>query len=143
MTEFPNPHSYYQLKVKRNHLASEARIIRRIELKRLERARKIERKYPAAEGEPQKISLPRLDYTSLNEHRVKGLRPEARATHLAAMFLKGVDLSRVEDPERTQTSPDWKRVENIVSRFATGDSRVILQRFAEWRDAGTSQPVAA
>lgn len=141
-----NPHSYYQLKAKRLHLAAEARIIRRLELNRLQRARQLEEKYPDTPL-PGSEEIPPTDarstFNSLHHHRRAAVRPEARATHVAAMFLKGVPYSRVEDPETRHTEPKWDRVEAIVKSFCTGDSRVMLQRLAGWRDEGAAAQVDA
>lgn len=123
-------HKQTELKVKRNTLAAEARVIRNLARAKLRNARRIEAKYNVAE------SAARLGYLSLAGHNRHIVRPEARCTHLAAMFLKGVPLEAVENPCLTKTFANRKRVEDIIKSFSTEDSRVVLQQFAEWWDNG-------
>ena len=77
-----------ELKIKAKHLAAEAKIIRFEENKYKERIKntdKLEQKE-------------KLTYTfqSLRNHRRFDVKNEARATHLARAFIKGVSYSSVE-----------------------------------------------
>ena len=83
------------LKVKVKHLAEEARIIR---------------------TEEQRHYGDTRDWLYL--HRINGVRPECRATHIAYAFAKGTELSKIEKyPERIPTSV-WARVAKMVSKYS-------------------------
>lgn len=124
-------HSFYELKVKRASLAAEARIIKRLAQSRLQQARRVEAKYGVKEGE---VTPARRSFESLETHRRKVVGQEARCTHLAAMFLRGVDRQDVEHPLLTKTLPSRDRVEAIVTTFCKTDKRELLQNFAQWWD---------
>ena len=98
------------LKIKIKALAAEAQIIKLDEQKRYGDLRE-----------------------SLHNHRVNIVRKEARASLLAYGFLRGREYKTIEG--FTHTGFSWKRVEDLVKRFAVGDQREILQKFAEWKDA--------
>ena len=83
------------LKVKVKHLAQEARIIRTEELRN--------------NGDTR-------DWLYL--HRINGVRPECRATHIAYAFAKGTRLDQIEKyPERIPTSV-WARVAKMVNKYS-------------------------
>ena len=93
------------LKVKVKHLAEEARIIRKEELRN--------------NGDTREW---------LYIHRIIGVRPECRATHIAYAFAKGTELAKVERyPERIPSSV-WARVTKMVDRY-TDKSK---EDFREW-----------
>jgi len=94
----PKPFTQLKLKLKLKSLACEARIIRKQELK--------------MRGEnwgPESCIF--------HNHRTAKLRPEARATHLAYGYLKGLRYSQLESSCRTP--PPKGRVLNIVCRYST------------------------
>lgn len=80
------------LRVKLKSLAEEARIIRREELRSWGQLR-----------------------TELHLHRVKEVRSEARHTHLAYGFIRGLPLDRIE--AKSETPPNWERVRKMVKRY--------------------------
>jgi hypothetical protein len=83
------------LKVKVKHLAEEARIIRTEE----------KRQY----GDTR-------DWLYL--HRIIGVRPECRATHLAYAFAKGTALEKVEKYPEQIPSSVWARVTKMASLYS-------------------------
>ena len=83
------------LKVKVKHLAEEARIIRKEE----------KRNY----GDTR-------DWLYL--HRIHGVRPECRASHIAYAFAKGTALEKIERfPENIPQSV-WARVTMMVKKYS-------------------------
>ena len=89
----------FELKVKAAALAAEAVIIRRLE-KRRARAASRHATWLAKDTSRTPELYPNAAGTErqrLYEHRTKVVRPQARATHLARMFIKEVDYARVED----------------------------------------------
>ena len=88
------------LKVKVKHLAEEARIIRTEE----------QRNY----GDTR-------DWLYL--HRITGVRPECRATHIAYAFARGVELRKIEKyPEEIPISV-WARVAKMVKLYSDKDTK--------------------
>jgi hypothetical protein len=117
------------LKIKGLSLAGEARII-----KRLEKSRQTHPKLAA----------------SLHMHRTHEVRSEARSTHLALGFLRGVPYKAMELPLRplneghkrslnmTRTAPDWKRVEQLVNKYGQQyfeGAQDLTGKFTEWKSA--------
>lgn len=97
-----------ELKIKANSLAAEARIIRKLEIRRRQQAakrRKLRLPFDVAEAERLRI----------HEHRIKVVRPEARATHLARAYLSGYEYGRIEKTART--APWWLRMRELVYRY--------------------------
>ena len=93
------------LKVKVKHLAEEARIIRKEE----------QRNY----GDTR-------DWLYL--HRINGVRPECRATHIAYAFAKDIELSKVERyPERIPVNV-WARVTKMVGLYSDKST----QEYKNW-----------
>lgn len=109
------------LSVKRASLAAEARIIRN----KINSIKRAHRQQVAAgrEGFPTRA-------WHLHDHRIRVVRPEARAAHLAHAFLTGRPYSQVEVPG--SSPPDWKRVEANVKRFCLSPD---LTAFTAWKDA--------
>lgn len=116
----------HRLKCKVGSLGAEARILRKFE----QHERKIARKIRARGEFPIDAEYRRND---IHQHRVHGVRPEARHSGLAYVFLKGKHpYSRVE--QKCYEKPNFDEVLRIAERFAEerhkeGD---IKQRFAEW-----------
>ncbi len=75
-------------------------------------------------------------YYNLQGHRVYQVRREARATHLARMFLHGRHYSEVEQFARTQ--PNWRVVSRLVAMYCP---REILEAgdYARWRQAASDK----
>jgi hypothetical protein len=83
------------LKVKVKHLAEESRIIRKEEQKNY--------------GDTREW---------LYIHRIIGVRPECRATHIAYAFAKGTELKRVERYPEEIPATVWARVTKMVSLYS-------------------------
>lgn len=122
------------LKVKVFSLSAEMTYIRKQELKwknkaRIARQRQKETAVQYAEN----------NFWSLRSHRT-GLKAEARTTHLAYGFLKGIPYSKMEHicygsfKGLGSSEPAWVAIGSMVGRF-TGDEhdyREMMQRFGEW-----------
>ena len=120
------------LKIKIKTLQAEARIIRHEEQKL--RARTDEekafrraaalyakgklKKMPVLKGKPQKEETrnwklrERLD---VRDHRQGVVRQEARISHLAYGFMKGIPYKVME--QKCREEPDWEAVRAVVKRF--------------------------
>lgn len=109
------------LKVKVKSLAVEAAIIRKEE--KVWKPRKLD-------GAPHPI------FFGLQAHRRGILRREARYALLAYGFLRGKSYKQIE--KKAYEPPNWTVIEQMAKRFGGLDSRVLLQRFAEWKDAATA-----
>lgn len=116
-----------ELKVKRLSLAAESKIIRRLEKAK---ARSANRARKAAKDGLAQLS--EAERHSLYLHRINVVRKEARASHLADGFIRGVPYAVMEN--FAYSEPEWDRVERIATKFTTEDERVVKQRFAEWLD---------
>jgi hypothetical protein len=75
-------------------------------------------------------------FWGLRHHRTWDVRNEARSSHVAYGFLRGLPYSRIEGSAKT--SPDWSRVEALIRKYGEDDIRDRMQRFAEWRDSVTT-----
>jgi hypothetical protein len=145
----------HRLKVKNLSLAQEARIIRKMEVARRKYKKRLSDEYKKKLEELSGISdgtylPPHLKgirkYTyvesrnhkpevvaDLREHRLKVVKPEARATHLALGFLKNMPYRAMEN--LAYTSPDWKRVWTNIIRFGgIAPSPENYQKFMDWAD---------
>jgi hypothetical protein len=123
------------LGVKAQNLADEARDIRRRELKWARKARMaaLKQKSEAAGV----LSERRL---GLYNHRIRIVRPEARATHLARAFMRNLPYEAVE---RTVTNEGfrgchtssisvYKRAIEIVTGFTGWDKADTREGFLSW-----------
>jgi hypothetical protein len=81
-------------KVKRATIAAEARIIRALERSRARTARNLRAKGKASD-------LSESARLSLYMHRMKVVRPAARAMHLAYNYMKGTPYEKVEGTQRS------------------------------------------
>lgn len=70
---------------------------------------------------------------SLHLHRVRDVRGEARATHLAYGYLRGRQWAQIEN--NTTTEPDWKKVTAMVRKYGPVEP-FDETKFAEWCKAG-------
>lgn len=134
------------LKIKRITMAAEARGIK-VNEQRL--GRKLRRLLPSLGGDPPykhagTISSHRDMVHSLRAHRLKVVRPEARAMHLACNFLRGRDYRAIEPISRWPETEEkfalvwkalWGRVEyHVLKHRGQRDERVVRQEFAAWHD---------
>ena len=81
---------------------------------------------------------------SLDDHRLKEVRPEARAMHLACAFLRGRAYERIEAVTHWPVTDEkfapiwkalWERVRYHVTKHMPAEgSGASLQRLAEWED---------
>lgn len=115
------------LKVKVSTLAAEARIIRNLERSRQKQFIKAKERGVVQHGAHDDKTR------SLYLHRVQLLRPTIRANHLAYGFLRGREYGQME--QFAYTEPNWKEIEKVVTRFASGDERDVQQSLAEWLEA--------
>lgn len=76
-----------------------------------------------------------LRYTAkaadLRQHRTGIVRHESRHSQLAYAFLRGKPYCKTED--KACSYPNWDKVQKIAQRFSEEDSRVVAQRFEQWR----------
>ncbi len=61
----------------------------------------------------------------LNDHRVRVVRPEARATHLAYGLLRGKTLEQMES--RAKTEPPKDRINSLIKKYGTDQDRETKQ----------------
>lgn len=109
------------LKIKAKSLASEARFIRKEELRMKHKLKDGRERTAEQSGE---LAWRR---ESLWKHRTNVVRPEARATQLARGFLRGRTYRDLEP--NAKSTPSWVATKRMVERYGqTGDS----QRFDEW-----------
>jgi len=128
-----------KMKIKLKNLSDESRTIRTEETK-LKRQLEKQKAYIAQNNvSPEKLekwqqqARARLNaYKSLQDHRKTIVRSAARSTHLAYGFLRGTPYTHMENPQ-TRTTPNWSAIEKMIRKYSTDDSRVTMQRFAEWK----------
>ena len=99
----PDKRAYLRVKVK--SLAVEARIIRAD-------IRKYNRRYSARQHDADKAIL-----GGMMSHLRQDVSPEARASQIAAAYLRGKAYATVEPTAKKE--PDWKRVTTNVKTFGT------------------------
>lgn len=121
------------LKIKLNHLAAEARIIKREKEKWLKKAAiGRQRAFEKQMQNPTKSIMA----DSIHQHRLTCVRPEARDSLLAYGFLRGLPYSQIE--AKRFTDPNWSNVKANIKRFHSpqyGSSSGIDKRFEEWKAA--------
>lgn len=119
------------LKIKIMTLAAEAKAIRKNEL-RLQRS--INKAVNKGKGQYDYVDGHRFVRANLHHHRTHTVRKETRHSHIAYGFLRGRQYMEIETFAREPIQ--WDRIEKLVTRFGCdgNDSRVVLQRFAEWKD---------
>lgn len=131
-----------ELKIKLNSLAAESRIIknnerrfkracnpRRFASKSHERLTLSEEERVAYKAEKAKriaamratqwSDRARSDFNKIYLHRVLHVQPEARATHLARMFIKGAGYYEAEQTTRDNNLPQLDRIVQMVSKYST------------------------
>ena len=100
-----------ELKIKAKSLAAEALLIRREERKQLGHAR-----WSKAAGNQQDAATAYWTYQRLHNHRKHEVRNEARWTHLARAFIKGLPYSAVET-KPTRRPVDVSAVSRMVKAY--------------------------
>lgn len=75
-------------------------------------------------------------YESIHRHRKGPLRHEARHAQLALAFLRERDYSKTED--KAESYPAWEKIADIAKRFSQEDSRILMQKFEQWRQEAVS-----
>ena len=103
----------HQLKIKFLSLAAEARVIKAQEKRTLAKMRK-------RRAKQKPVDNLKFQWNSMRDHRRQWVRPEARATHLARAFIKGVPYAKVEDPEKTTKPLPATRITQLVRSYASG-----------------------
>jgi len=73
---------------------------------------------------------------SLQDHRKGPVRHEARHAQLALGFLRQRPYEKTED--KPTSYPAWEKVASIAQRFSLEDSRIVAQRFEQWRQEAVS-----
>ena len=77
----------------------------------------------------------------LNDHRLRVIRPEARAAQLAYAFIRGKDYASAEVGAKSE--PDWKRVGEIALKygdFPYGTTKDEARKaVVAWRDKSLAQ----
>jgi len=114
------------LKVKVLSLAEEAKIIRRLEKRRLKYARKDKKEHKNSDLNYQ-------IYFGLRSHRIFNVRNEARAAHLAYGYLKGLNFQQMEQKTYSNNQPNWNRVKKLVDSYTGPDiNKSKLLNYNEW-----------
>jgi hypothetical protein len=67
---------------------------------------------------------------SLKEHRIKIVRPEARAAYIALGYIRGVPYRAIE--KFAFTPPNWQKIWKNICNFAL--DRADPDKFLEWLD---------
>ena len=111
-----------ELRVKVGSLAAEARIIRRLEASIRRKWRK------SRERTAEQVAELHHRHFVLREHRIREVRPEARATQLAIGFLRGRSYQQMEPT--TKSKPDWARVERLVKRYGSAEKAALVAAWA-------------
>ena len=71
------------------------------------------------------------NFWGLQHHRKNRVRKEARDTHIALGFLKGMDYQAMERDARSE--PNWENIERMILRYGDGATpQELKQRFEEW-----------
>jgi hypothetical protein len=132
------PQAPMELKIKALSLAAEARIIKAQQERLLRRQRKAAARPRHNNDEAFATSQSRrLELCDrIRDHRKHDIRLEARATNLARGFLKGLAYEAIEATtyEPGAVVRALSKAEGMVKEYGEGDSRIIMQKFAMWRD---------
>lgn len=157
MSDINSVSGVQRLKVKRKTLASEARIIRELEKKKLRHARALlgifSKKHDKGEEKPQKPEYTYdhlsgddvltfadkhyAEFWGLNRHRHQVVRKAARISHLAHNFMKGTPYEVVEKII-TSELPNVDRLIQEVSKFSNTDrandteQTLLRERVIQW-----------
>jgi len=120
------------LRVKVLSLAAEAKIIRKEQ-----NYRHRQRDHAIANGYGERVA----EYhdkvrAGLHEHRVTVVRNESRVANIAYGFLRGREYYEIE--QYCYTTPNWKRVEELVMKYAEHDNpkynRPVEEIFKDWKE---------
>ena len=99
-----------QLKIKFKSLSEEARIIKSEE-------RKFKRVFKNEDQLEARREKARNGFLSIRGHRLRTVRREARATHLARAFIKGMPYTSVEQSFAKSNEPDVYRIAEMVKKY--------------------------
>jgi hypothetical protein len=135
------------LKVKVHAMSTEMTHIRRMEEKWKKKARYARQRVTEFAKVANKLHVEahasqtyaENNFWSLRNHR-KGMKPEARISHLAYGCIRGVPYSKMEQlcygvfKGYGSSEPDWKRIEFLVGRFTKDEPtpQEYMQRYAQW-----------
>lgn len=111
-----------ELKIKAKHLALEPAIIRKEEQKLKKQIRWMKEHQQPTEDIERKRN-------SLYLHRVKNVRDEARATHLARAYIAGKSYMSVE-----KTCKDFEKVLSLSGRITSMVSKYGNDPVYKWED---------
>lgn len=131
-----------ELKVKAKSLAEEAKIIRNEE-KKAKKAAVYRRKEYLETGTSlyMEFELQNMKpFRSLSQHRRWDVRNEARATHLARAFMKGMEYRKVEQKSDRNFVRYFieSRIVSMVSKYSNNvHNRDIKKEVREWLDASS------
>jgi hypothetical protein len=119
-----------ELKIKSKHLALEPHIIRHEE-------RKLKGQIKYTNGTDQSLIW---KLNSLQSHRVRNVRNEARATYLARAFLAGKSYEYAEKKRNDDSLFQLyivPRIHAMVQRYGTGEQRrITVDVIKEWSKLG-------
>lgn len=116
------------LRIKVTSLAAEAKLIRKDENFYLAKAR---RRAASMEAKERAREI----FVNLRQHRIYGVRREARVSCLAYGYLRGRAYKQLE--AKCYEQPDWAKVADIVRRFGDLNLKAdqIKERIKLWREA--------
>lgn len=72
---------------------------------------------------------------SLHEHRVLGLRKEARHAQLCYAAVRGIPYSKIE--RNAKTEPNWKRIFDKLTRHTKDES--LIEKVCDWCEEAKKQ----
>lgn len=123
-----------ELRIAALSLSQQQRILRRLEHKRKTFV-KVNR--DAIDCPDDLIEKVEQEWQDLYRRRLKN-RWRGRSLHIAYCFLRNLGLTPFKAiEEKSWTPPDWDVISDMVEDGIDPslDSRLVMQRFAEWRDA--------
>jgi len=87
---------------------------------------------PLPKNWEDKVSHATKAFWGLRDHRRSDVRTEARSANIAYGFLRGHTYASIEQLSFSQ--PDWERIQRLIVKYSGEDERIVLQRFAAWKD---------
>jgi exonuclease I len=113
------------LKIKMLSLGAEARVIRIQEQRLRNRIRK-----NRAKQFTKTVDRDESAWASIREHRLKVVRPEARASLLAYGFLRGREYLQMEPKTYTKLDPD--RILTLAKKFGSKEQQINMPTLKAW-----------
>lgn len=92
----------------------------------------------ALNRKPFNCDLLRADRERIRDHRIRDLRPAARATHLARGFLRKAIYADLEDPTATDTgSIPYAEIARMVVKYGPSEwqltgEKACIEKLREW-----------